>query len=656
MIHRRILLPLAAALTTLVLAVVAYYPGLSGSFLFDDYSNLKLLTDVGRLDRIDAVIHYLLSGFAGPTGRPLSMASFLLDAAHWPNDPAAFKRTNLLFHLLNGILLVTLMWALLRTLQMDKRRAAAVAWLGATLWLLHPLWVSTTLYVVQRMTLLAATFVLSGILLYLLGRQRIAAGKGTSGMALIAAGVLGCGLLATLSKENGALLPVLVLVLERYALRLNAPLPVASQRIWRPVWLVCVMLPSAMIAAYLCAQLPPMFRGEMGVRDFTPFDRLLTEGRVLIRYLLSLWIPRPFSGGLYEDDVELSTGPLSPSTTLFAWLTIFGLIVAAERWRRRRPFASIAIMFFLAGHLLESTWLPLELSFEHRNYLPAALMFLPLAAWLIPDNQPKGCKVAAIVCVVLLTALTAVRADLWGRPFLLSLSWARHHPHSIRAQASLADFWRETGNTGEAARLLDNALAKHRRDLLLQINRLAVDCQQGILPVARADAILDTVSHANLRDNVKRQQVIRLLEILRGGQCGNSGIALFLQVIGAAQHPRETTNQWPAELSYQEGLYRLHQGQREQALAAFHNALILAPSNDAILSTAAVLASHALYGDALQVLDTRPGPRISTGFNVGTLRNWWLDSSGYWERERRILRSAIEDDLHTHKTLPAPGK
>jgi hypothetical protein len=149
---------LLTALTPLI-AWWAYSPGLHGGFLFDDFANLPAL------------------GGDGPTGRPLTLLSFLLDARNWPADPFPFKRTNLILHLLNGGLLYLLLIRLGKLISNDTTRYRIGATFGATIWLLHPLLVSTTLYIVQREAMLPATCVLAGLLLWLRGREHLACGR-----------------------------------------------------------------------------------------------------------------------------------------------------------------------------------------------------------------------------------------------------------------------------------------------------------------------------------------------------------------------------------------------------------------------------------------------------------------------------------------------
>src|SRR5690606_41793365 len=54
----------------------------------------------------------------------------------------------------------------------------------SALWLLHPLWASTVLYVVQRHAMLAAFFVMAGIRAWIASRNAFDQGRSTRGWLL----------------------------------------------------------------------------------------------------------------------------------------------------------------------------------------------------------------------------------------------------------------------------------------------------------------------------------------------------------------------------------------------------------------------------------------------------------------------------------------
>ncbi|MDA3877249.1 MAG: hypothetical protein PF483_09185, partial [Halothiobacillus sp.] len=245
----------------LALAYMIYMPGLSGAFLFDDLSNLNPLGETGPIRHAWQAWAWITSGFAGPTGRPIALASFLLDTNTWPTPPEVFKQTNVIIHLINGFFLAGLSHALARGLGVSARRASWVAILAAGFWLLHPFWISTTLYIIQRMAMLAALFVFAGLWSYVHGRLQLQAGKPISAYVWMSLGLGVCTLLATFSKENGALLPLLAWVIEVFVFDTEGRAAQQTGRgfiWWRRLF---VMLPSLLLLGYLASQLPLLFSG-----------------------------------------------------------------------------------------------------------------------------------------------------------------------------------------------------------------------------------------------------------------------------------------------------------------------------------------------------------------------------------------------------------
>lgn len=632
----------------LVALVIVYLPGLGGGFLFDDYGTLAVLDAVGHLRTWEDRVRYLLSGFAGPTGRPLSMMSFLIDAHGWPQHPEVFKRTNLALHLANAWLLAILIRRLAAAMGGDAARARRTAWLAAALWALHPLWVSTTLYVVQRMTLLSTLLTFSGLIVYLAGRHRFAAGQSSRGAWL---GLGGLGLFtaaATLAKENGALLPLLALALERYAL---PALTTHGARAWKAA-LVFASLP---VFVVLGRELPDFFTTAVG-RTYSPWERLLTEGRVLWHDLALLWLPRIHSDGLYGTEWTISRGLFHPPVTALAWVALALLVFLAEGQRRRRPWLAVAPMFFLTGHLLESTWLPLEISFEHRNYLPAALAFLPVAHLATREPAPAKRAIAAIL-LVFLGAQTALRADLWSRPFSLALSWAERHPTESRAQAHLASLWLETGNVEEALRLIDRAARAHPDDLLLAANGLLAECHRGAPSLKRVQVFARALQRADLRAAVPRAQVERVLEALMDEGC--AGQAYFPALWQLAYRHPGGDGVFRAKLLTLRATFGLRAGDAVSARKDLDAAAALFPHPGAVLASAALLASFGHHAAALDFLDRAPpAPPARLAPHVDALREWWLARTGYWQREKAALREVIARDAASagREIAPTPNR
>jgi len=643
-------------LALLVVAIAAYAPGLHGGFLFDDYINLPSLGAQGPIDNWAAFWRYISSGTADPTGRPLTLLTFLLDARDWPASPYSFKRTSLVLHLINGALLYALLCRLGAALhgRADEttRRSARIA---ASLWLLHPLFVSTTLYIVQREAMLPATCVLAGLLVWLHGRELIVAGHSWRGAVVSAAGIAGFTLLGALAKANGALLPLFVLLIEYAVLRERHPIHQPSARSpYRAMLFAFAFLPAAIIVGYLLwIGIHGMAQGDVPSRPWTYAQRLLTEPRVLMDYLGLLWIPRGESSGLFNDHYVPSTSLLHPATTILSMLALTALAGIAWKCRRRTPALSLAIGFFFVGHLVESTSIPLELYFEHRNYLPAMLLFWPLGERLADRKTFARMKsFATWAALLLLSLLTYSRAELWGNELTQALVWARINPESPRAQANAAQAEMQAGRPDLAVDRLQRWLATRPNDLQISFNLLGAQCMTGAVPAqalkAAREAILTTPSAGALLAH----WLDRMLPVATSGQCKNLAASDLLDLIDAGLgNPKLGDPASKQDLTYLRGRIQLAQNQPGAALADFERAIDWAARPGVALEGAALLGSAGYPGQGRRLLDhymlvEKDAPKPGVGMPM--VHEYILRRQNYWPRELDHIRRQLDADIaHT---------
>lgn len=424
--------------TLLVVSIAAYLASAHGGFQFDDFQNIvnnRALRAIGTPSQNWLAL--ALSSDAGMLRRPLSMLSFGLNVAAFGMNPFAFKLVNLAIHLVNALLFYAIGHRIAGRLMPQSNASHAVdpnliALIATGLWLLHPLNLSGVVYIVQRMNELATLFTLAGLLCYVDGRDRSLRGEPTLASALV--GLCLFGLLAVFSKENGALIVGYALVIEALCFRFAAVTPL-QQRVVKGFFWLSVALPLALFAFYLVSH-PHWLAGRYAGRDFTLAQRLLTEARILCDYLLWIFVPNPQWMGLYHDDISTSTNLLHPATTVFAIAFLLALVVAAWKYRKRSPGLAFGVAWFLVGHSMESTILPLELVFEHRNYLPMAGLLLGAicvaASWLDGRLRARSIALGCAVLLLGLASLTAIRAHSWGDPLRLALDDVRHHPNSSR--------------------------------------------------------------------------------------------------------------------------------------------------------------------------------------------------------------------------------
>ena len=564
-----------------------YFPGLAGGFLLDDWANLKPLERLQAWGFGQGLPSMLASNPAGDLGRPIPLLTFALQYADWPGNPAAFKQGNLAIHLFN----VLLVWAWAQLLWENVRpqsgpRLAALPLLLALAWGIHPLFVSTVLYVVQRMALLAGTFMLAGLLAYTLGRLRWAAG-GRHGLLLMAAGLLlGTGL-GALCKENALLLPGLVGVLE-WTLFAGLRRP----RGWGALVLLGCLLPSLALIGFIGLRFESWILPGYGIREYDPAERLMTEARILWNYLGLAVLPLPWQLGLFHDDFAISRSMLEPRSTLPAVIGVAGLVLCVVIGRRRMPAAAFAIGGFLWGHALESGPIPLELYFEHRNYLPGLFLILGggmgLMAWSAGRTKPAKASWPAWRYGLLslglwlgfLSLVTLQETRLWGNPDVQADLWAQRRPDSLRANAYLGERLEHQGFIKAAGQLYGRMEA---RDPAMVLARAKIDCRLGLSydPERYRGSLARVPSMRFSRNGLAGVEQLMLLAT-EHNLCTDFAAGL-IPLAADAMRANPLLGRMHFHLWVLEGRYRLGSGRPIEARAAFGSALALRPDVEVAL-------------------------------------------------------------------------
>lgn len=464
-----VLLVLMFSLTTLV-----YWPGLNGSYLFDDYPNIVINPPVLiTTSTVEDWRNAINATRASPYGRQLAMLSFAVNHYLTGLDPFWFKLTNLGLHLLNGLLIFIVLRLLLRlgrqcnaklATELDEPTAELLATIVAGAWLLAPINLTAVLYVVQRMTGIAQIFVLVGMWAYLHGRRLQLAEK--QGWLWIVGGLAGGVVLGLGGKETSILLPAYVLACEL------ALLGFRNQKGGRDILLIGLFSVIILVAVGLALfwMLPSALQGGYDHRSFTLSERLMTQCRVLVSYMQWTLIPDPTSLGFYHDDITVSKGWLRPPSTLLSAGFLVGLLVVGLACLKRAPLIALGIFWFFAAHSLESTFIPLEMVFEHRNYFASLGLLLALlyCVYMLFRRVESRLPVYALLCLLIAwpATVTAMRAQEWSDPLRLASAEAQSHPRSPRAQYELgrtliviSDYGRKFPVPPEAITALTSAMS-----------------------------------------------------------------------------------------------------------------------------------------------------------------------------------------------------
>ena len=488
-----------------LVAATLYWPGLSGPFLLDDANNVvrHLLNEWN----FDAFVESVFRNESGPLGRPIPVASFIFSGLLHGNAEWGFKYHNLLLHLLIGLAGYVFIVKLAIITELSEAKSHWIAALSASLWLLHPLHISTTLYVVQRMAQLSCFFVLCALIAYIHGRASTIIKTKILCYAVLIPVFCTAGLF---SKENAVLLPLFILALELFlSAHLNKE-PADKLAVW---WL-----------AYM-----PLVIGSIGLlvfsdrlldysdRTYTLAERLLTQIDVIFLYLQQVVLPRLAYMGLFLDDQAIrSTMDVTGWSKFMALIGLLGLGILLLA---RGSLIGFGIVFFFVGHALESTIIPLEIIFEHRNYLPSIGLILVIV--VIATCIPIALSLKAFVgllYVTLFAAMLYARTDTWTSEERILSTSVHEHPNSVRAHVTLSNYYMDKGYIDEGLEHIRTARAFQPNESGLINMEVLVRCNTAFIADEIYDASLNAFSNYPL-SAYGLSTLNALVDFHRAGQC-----------------------------------------------------------------------------------------------------------------------------------------
>ncbi|OAI06428.1 hypothetical protein A1353_09395 [Methylomonas methanica] len=660
----RVFLPVKS--TWLILFVLfgliasVYLPGRAGPFLADDYPNI--LDNNGVLLK-DLSANELASAWAANTSglfkRPLASLSFALNYyfAGQQFDRAAFKLTNISIHIVNSFLVFFLSRLLFR-IATPNFPAQKLAFFTALIWALHPLQLTSVLYVVQRMASLSTLFMLSGLLVFLKGRLQV---EQPFGIVLMVVGCVSGTLMGLLAKENALLLPILIFVCELTLLPSTSPNTRVRVGIY---YSITVLLPVLLGAGYLLVHPNYVLDGYLS-RDFSLPERLMTEARVVFYYLRLLFCPENAELGLFHDDFLLSKGFFEPKSTALAVIALVALlgVVIKNIYKKKWLFFNFAVLWFLIGQSMESSIFALELIYEHRNYLPSIGIVIAVVAFvyeLLSKKISNGLLNSLFTCLVIsLAVATYMRASIWSKLDSFSYFEARNHPLSARANSMYANSFELKNGPNELsykhyllASQLDTYEVSTLIEVYLELNRLIYfhdpnkDRVDAVMPLRYDDplvldgnymkALKALVSQEINRRISARSHPLRTLVSMRtvtnclingDYECQTIGPDLISWIDTALT---QSTFFDVAMMHMIKAKIYFNQGNTAEAMASVNKALELSPNRMYFYAEkASLLIKLNAYQEAEQTLKEAESRQVANGFDLKefqSLRDLMADS------------------------------
>lgn len=422
-----------------------YFPGLSGGYYLDDFPNIaeNESLHISKLD-IPSLWQATMSGFSGPLGRPIPMLSFSLNLHFYGGGPFSMKVTNLIIHIIVGILiflLIKLLLSYIRDRSHPNLNVNLIALVTSCAWLMHPINLTGVLYIVQRMTSLSALFILVALLFYIHARLKQQNNNGHWLYLFVGTGFF--SLVALLCKENAILIIFYIACIELIVFRFNSHS--SKDRKILKIFIAFIILVPITSAILFLALNPNWLQARYEFRTFNLFERLLTESRIVVWYLKMIVTPNLNEMSIFLDDIPISTSLFKPISTIFSSVFLLFLIAISCVVRRPYPIIALGIFWFFIGHLLESTIIPLELAYEHRNYLSSFGIIL-LIVFILErlSNNKKLRYLIFSLGICWLTAIsytTYLRSTHWSNPIKQALIDVEHRPNSVRANVQIAGIY-----------------------------------------------------------------------------------------------------------------------------------------------------------------------------------------------------------------------
>ena len=624
--------------------VIAYLPSLDAGFYFDDRLNLL---EAPALQWEELPSGDWLGALAAPRHpeRIVPNLTFALNHLWGGLEPRGYHLVNLLIHLLMGVVVA---WGayLMATERGYKPGGSAparpseairlvpiAALLAAALFLVHPLNIQAVTYVVQRMASLVALFGLLSFCLYVVGRRSVTLARSRLFLGLAAL----TWLLALGSKQNALMVPPVMLAYEAcfhggFWRERGLALLADRRRRW---WLIA-LAGLAVLAVVLVDQLylggfRPSWTGTYPTRDFSGWERVLTQARVHWFYVSLLFWPAPSRLNL-DHYFSVSRSLAEPST--LAAVLVWACVLMGVLWlARRRPRYAFPLLAYLLLHGAESGPVNLELVFEHRMYLPMAFLAMLLAVGLV-DSAPRWRRLAlgaALLALVPLAAATHQRNLVWSDPLAFHANCLEKSPNKPRPHNNFAAILYDKGSFEEAIREYEAAL--RLKPSYLQAH---VGLGKTLAALGRYDeARRSYLTAAELFPNLVMPHLELGNLMVRQGRLSDA-IEAFRKAV------RQNPNDWGAR--YNLGGALLQHGMTREAVEELAVAQSLNP---------AWSATYRPLGDAYRVLGQREealhqylqalrreGETADLRFWIGTLNG----ELGRWDEASKHLVRSVELD------------
>lgn len=396
------------------------------------------------------------------TPRPLVDFTFALNYHFGKLRVFGYHLVNLLIHIANGFLVFFLSRKLFGKLsRTDNEYGYLPALFAALIFVAHPLQTQAVTYIAQRYTSMACFFYLGAVLSYILARDAKSSGRPVAcwGYSLT---TLACGLLAFLSKQTSASLPLALLLVE-YA-------------VYDQTWdgwkkKIGVILSGILLCGLFYVYNLGLFQHNTQsgsfLEDVSEIARetrqvgrwhyLCTQFNVIPIYIRLLFIPVAQN----LDYLYVFKNGFFDGATPYLFVLLMGIFAAAWWNRSKRPILFFSILWFFITLSVESSIFPIrDAMFEHRLYLPL-FGFSLLSGYVVEKILSKYRLMAYVTASTILVALSMAayqRNEVWRDEVTLWSDVVRKNPDNYRGWTNIGYAFKQRGDLNAAIANYDMAL------------------------------------------------------------------------------------------------------------------------------------------------------------------------------------------------------
>ncbi|MEQ9409145.1 MAG: hypothetical protein RIK87_15525 [Fuerstiella sp.] len=380
---------------------------------------------------------------------PLTIFSLLIDHTLWGMNASGYHATNVILHVMNGLLVFLLVRQLCQN--------TFVAWTTAVLFLVHPVQIETVAWISSRKGLLSATFMLAALLVRL--KPEPEAKHDMWYVVWLAA--------ALLSKALAVVVPAIVLLYDIWVRRQKFADAFVRQII---PGVMCLLLLLKTMASQ-----NSILGGVRGHLDFSIWHIMAIDSTILWRYIGMLFLPSdlcvlydPPVHGIWKSVLLASAGWLMVGTAIWKYRSQHPLLLWGMTVWLLLLFP--VLNFFRITTLMNDRYL----------YLPCIVIFATTAAAVhrllnvspervgnVTHRLVAGFRwtLATAACVAAL-CITSSHLPVWRNSQSLWTHAMQKVPQLAVVRIQMAHTLHDGGQCREAIRTLQRALLQCQPDQL----------------------------------------------------------------------------------------------------------------------------------------------------------------------------------------------